>query len=77
MVRKHTFDRKLSPRVAEQKDMTGIDYAIWVQNCELLDDALAELLDIEVKYVKRMRKLDWLPGSAVREKIDQLIMRWK
>ncbi|MBO4108080.1 hypothetical protein [Streptococcus suis] len=74
MVRRHVFAHKVPNRVADQKANTGIDYAIWVQNSDIGNEELAVLLGIDVKYVKRMRKLDWMPGKAVRDRIDNLIL---
>lgn len=74
MVWKRDFYRKSPKRVCGARDKTGIDYALWVQNSAIADEELAVLLDIDVKYVRRMRLLDWLPGSAVRERIDHLIL---
>ena len=73
MIRRHSFDKK-SPKIASSRKATGVDYAIWVQNCELADDELASLLEIEERYIKRMRKLDWIPGETVRMRIDDLIL---
>ncbi|HFU4218590.1 TPA: hypothetical protein ACGO8M_002024 [Streptococcus suis] len=73
MIRRHVFDKK-SPRIESSRKATGIDYAIWVQNSDIADDELANLLEIEIKFVKRMRKLDWIPGESVRMRIDELIL---
>ncbi|HEM3702201.1 TPA: hypothetical protein U1D11_000671 [Streptococcus suis] len=73
MIRRHVFDKK-SPKIASSRKATGVDYAIWVQNCELADDELAGLFEIEERYIKRMRKLDWIPEKAVRDRIDNLIL---
>ncbi|HEM3616802.1 TPA: hypothetical protein ACGO44_000035 [Streptococcus suis] len=74
MVRRHEFAHKVPKRVGDLKSNTGVDYAIWVQNCELTNDELAVLLGIDVRYVTRMRKLDWIPDTSVRERIDHLIL---
>lgn len=74
MARRHEFAHKVPKRVGDLKSNTGVDYAIWVQNCELENDELAVLLDIDVRYIKRMRKLDWIPDISVRERIDHLIL---
>lgn len=74
MTRRSIFAHKVPKRVSTPKTNTGVDYAIWVQNSDIDDNELAKLLDIDVKYVKRMRKLDWIPGHAVRERIDRLIV---
>lgn len=74
MVRRHGFAHKVPKRAGDLKSNTGVDYAIWAQNCELKNDELAVLLDIDVSYIKRMRKLDWIPDTSVRERIDHLIL---
>ncbi|HEM3492617.1 TPA: hypothetical protein U1B14_002043 [Streptococcus suis] len=74
MARRHVFAHKIPQRVGDVKNNTGIDYAVWVQNSEIADDELALSLGIDVRYVKRMRKLDWIPDYAVRKRIDQLIL---
>lgn len=74
MVRRRDFFRKSPKKECGARDKTGIDYALWVQNSAIADEELAVLLDIDVKYVRRMRLLDWFPGVAVRERIDQLIL---
>ncbi|CYV12622.1 hypothetical protein [Streptococcus suis] len=74
MARRHVFAHKIPQRVGDVKNNTGIDYAVWVQNSEIVDDELALSLGIDVRYVKRMRKLDWIPDYAVRKRIDQLIL---
>ncbi|MFH0423181.1 hypothetical protein ACHBIF_04115 [Streptococcus sp. A11] len=74
MVRRHAFPKKVSRREPDLKTNTGIDYAIWVQNSDIEDEELAGLLGIDAKYVKRMRRLDWIPEKSVRDRIDNLIL---
>ncbi|HEM5107260.1 TPA: hypothetical protein U1235_001909 [Streptococcus suis] len=74
MARRHVFAHKIPQRVGDVKNNTGIDYAVWVQNSDIGNEELAVLLGIDVKYVRRMRKLDWMPDYAVRKRIDQLIL---
>lgn len=74
MLKRHSYLGLRNRPATDCKQITGIDYAIWVQNSKLSDDELSALLGVSVKYIKRMRQLDWIPGQAVRDRIDRIIM---
>lgn len=63
MLKRHSYIRLRNRPTSERKKNTGMDYAVWVQNSDLSDDELAVLLEIPVRYIKRMRRLDWILGS--------------
>lgn len=63
--RKHAQLRKLETA----HSLTPLDYCMMVSESELSDQELSEVLEISLRTVKRMRKLDYMPDEVLIERI--------